>query len=212
MPSDPHNFRAAFEKFIQQLDWLMPNPRQKPVTLEQLQIGLSEWEKLEPMGRKQTDHGMKRSYERMSAGMDKVRARLRLNFISEELDVITTFMNWRIAECAIVTARVAKQLLELSPDDPELRAKYGHPKLNSNQLIGHSMEQAEKAEKLFREELKRLKRRWPEDWYGAIVKVVEQDLDVRDEIPTGVEVTKPHEEEMEAIKAKYPELLALPAL
>jgi hypothetical protein len=212
MPSDPHNFRAAFEKFVQQLDWLMPNPRQKPVTLEQLQIGLSEWEKLEPLGRKLTDHGMKRSYERMMAGMDKVRARLRLNFISEELDLVTTFMNWRIAECGIVTARVAKQLLELSPDDPEVRAKYGHPKLSSNQLIGQSTEQAEKAEKAFQEQLKRLKRRWPAEWYGPLAAVVEQDLEVEDEIPTGVEVTKPHEAEMAAIKAKYPELLALPAL
>lgn len=204
---DSDSFRDELEQFSERVSLLIPNPAQVEATDEQLLICLSEWDELEPLARLQKDPAAKDTYAHLLKTMDLVRCRLRLVFITKEVNLVTLYAGWQTAECVLETMRIRVEALRLLPDNEATRAKFGRqenePEVDENQLIGVRMEEAEAAEALYLESMKQLKMNWPREWCGHLLELLKEEPQTPlMESP----LLKAHKDEADKICIKFREL------
>lgn len=177
-PEDPpeaadspiHDALAAFTRNLQ---WLAPNPTKEPTTLEQMQSILAEWEPIAAEGRKLKNAEMASVFQEMDQAMDLFRARVAVWFRRDQMNLLHSFADYRLAEGYLTGARQLKEMVskaaELQMEGiSEMVSSNLGPGMNPNKLIGVALARTESKEETYEHWLKRMNTVWADEWEPAL--------------------------------------------
>lgn len=163
----------ALVAFTRNLRWIAPNPAAEPVTLEQLQSILAEWEPIAVEAKQVRAPERVSTFQEMDRVMDPVRARVAVWFRRDQMELVRAYAAYRLAEGNLMGARqlggLVRKAAELKLEGiTELVSGTLGPEMDPNKLVGQTLARTEATEQDYEHWLKRMNTVWADEWDPAL--------------------------------------------